>query len=1067
MNEQQRSAFRIRTTLALGILAVGVLSLSAAPPDSVSVLAEVDQILQQSGVRGGLVVHLGCGDGRLTAALGARDGYLVHGLDADDGNVAAARRHVRSLGRYGKVSIDRLSGLRLPYADGLVNLLVVDGVQNVPADEISRVLCPGGVSLAKESSGWSKTVKPVSDELDEWTHWLHAADGNPVARDRVVGPPRHVQWFASPFWARHHDTVPSTTAMVTSAGRLFYISDEAPACLEGTLPDSWFLVARDAYNGVLLWKRPIEEWGWSQWGAEWKGRFNIPPQLPKRLVAAGDRLYATSNFNAPLTALDAATGRVLHEYEGTENTDEILYQDGLLILALNDEARRPTPDEQPPLGKTVCVLDAQSGEILWRKSGFVGLRAKYNTGEPFGRLEMSASHDAIFLADHDAVVCLDLRLGRELWRVARPAIEEHLVMYGIRMSDQSVMVYQDGVLLYAQPRMKKTRSWHSLPGTVYAYNAADGKLLWEHPYGGWSHNWQPDVFAIDGVVWLFEHADVAFDGHDPPDKDQIDYAVIGLDLATGRPLERFSVSESFNVGHHHRCYRGKATERFLLASRRGVEFIDLDTGENHLHHWARGACLHGFVPANGLLYLAPHPCECYIEAKLNGYYALAAKREEGEIGREGDGERGGARLERGPAYEPTAYGLKPTASSSWPTYRHDPLRSGSTAATVSVDLARSWSTAVGRRLSPPVAVAGRVFVAAIDEHRVVALDGDTGRELWSFTAGGRIDSPPTVHDGRVLFGSADGFVYSLLASDGQLAWRLQAAPERTLVGAEGQLESAWPVHGSVLVVDGVAYLAAGRSSYLDGGIHLLALNPASGEVIRRQVIYSPDPDTGKMPPGDARTIPGALSDILTSDGESVYMRAQQVFGDDSTAGAHLYSTAGLLDDSWFNRTHWTVGSVGGAQLLVFDADTAYAVSAYPGRSSSHAYQPAEKGYLLLAEQWRSTDANNRAADKKSKASSKGSKRRWEQRVPLRATGLALAGRTLLAAGTPDVVDPADPLAALEGRLGAELWLISADDGSKLAGYDLPNPPVFDGLIVVSGRLYVSTIDGNVLCLSNQ
>ncbi|UCE48006.1 MAG: hypothetical protein JSW47_20705, partial [Phycisphaerales bacterium] len=40
-----------------------------------------EQIRQQSGVRGGLVVHLGCGEGELTATLGAADAYIVHGLD--------------------------------------------------------------------------------------------------------------------------------------------------------------------------------------------------------------------------------------------------------------------------------------------------------------------------------------------------------------------------------------------------------------------------------------------------------------------------------------------------------------------------------------------------------------------------------------------------------------------------------------------------------------------------------------------------------------------------------------------------------------------------------------------------------------------------------------------------------------------------------------------------------------------------------------------------------------------------------------------------------------------------
>ena len=49
-------------------------------------------ILDATGVKGGLVVHLGCGDGKLTAALRVNDSYLVHGLDLDAANVEAALR---------------------------------------------------------------------------------------------------------------------------------------------------------------------------------------------------------------------------------------------------------------------------------------------------------------------------------------------------------------------------------------------------------------------------------------------------------------------------------------------------------------------------------------------------------------------------------------------------------------------------------------------------------------------------------------------------------------------------------------------------------------------------------------------------------------------------------------------------------------------------------------------------------------------------------------------------------------------------------------------------------------
>ena len=80
----------------------------------------------------------------------------------------------------------------------------------------------------------------------------------------------------------------------------------------------------------------------------------------------------------------------------------------------------------------------------------------------------------------------------------------------------------------------------------------------------------------------------------------------------------------------------------------------------------------------------------------------------------------------------------------------------------------------------------------------------------------------------VLFGSRCGWVYCLRASDGQLAWKFNGMPERRLVCDTGRLESAWPVNGSVMIFEDTAYFAAGRSSFLDGGIGVFALDPFTG-----------------------------------------------------------------------------------------------------------------------------------------------------------------------------------------------------------------------------------------------
>jgi hypothetical protein len=94
--------------------------------------------------------------------------------------------------------------------------------------------------------------------------------------------------------------------------------------------------------------------------------------------------------------------------------------------------------------------------------------------------------------------------------------------------------------------------------------------------------------------------------------------------------------------------------------------------------------------------------------------------------------------------------------------------------------------------------------------------------------------------------------------------------------------------------------------------------------------------------------------------------------------------------------------------------------------------------------------------------------------------MVLTDRTLFVAGPPDVADeelafrkPDDPAvrkarlqqeAALENRSGALLQVVSASDGKKLAEYKLDSAPTWDGMAAAAGRLYLSTMDGNVLCM---
>ena len=105
--------------------------------------ARAREILDASGVTGGLVVHVGCGGGELTAALRTGPGLIVHGLDAKASNIAAARKHLQSRGLYGPVAVDvlelmfalisKLPPVILPVGDpGGVNTWAKPDAVNVP-----------------------------------------------------------------------------------------------------------------------------------------------------------------------------------------------------------------------------------------------------------------------------------------------------------------------------------------------------------------------------------------------------------------------------------------------------------------------------------------------------------------------------------------------------------------------------------------------------------------------------------------------------------------------------------------------------------------------------------------------------------------------------------------------------------------------------------------------------------------------------------------------------------------------------------------------------------------------
>ena len=201
---------------------------------------------------------------------------------------------------------------------------------------------------------------------------------------------------------------------------------------------------------------------------------------------------------------------------------------------------------------------------------------------------------------------------------------------------------------------------------------------------------------------------------------------------------------------------------------------------------------------------------------------------------------------------------RPVASSDldWPAFRADNARNGSNRSAVIPAASLVW-TAKSAAIyplpsdafktsdpvyapTPPVCVGDRIFAGNADGS-VRCLQLGDGRELWRFHTSARLFASPTWNNGRLYVGSGDGYVYCLDAANGRELWRFQAAPVERRIFVEGHLISSWPITGSVIVEDGVAYVWACLLNR--DGAHVYALDAQTG-VIRWQ-----NNDSGAEPEG--------------------------------------------------------------------------------------------------------------------------------------------------------------------------------------------------------------------------
>jgi outer membrane protein assembly factor BamB len=812
-------------------------------------------------------------------------------------------------------------------------------------------------------------------------------------------------------------------------------------------------------------------------------------------------VYVTLGYGKPVTALDAATGEVLRTYEGTENTHEIVAHGGNLYLVVSAHLKEESPTTGRVLRhfpvwrgsyleyvtqympKHIRVVNAESGQLVWEK--------KDSETTHILPLTLTVNDGQVFFQNEKHLMSLKARSGEVLWSADRPVTRHRYAWLA------PTVVAKDGVILSADRSPQspvdtggedmtqfewRVSANHILTdGEIMAFSAETGKPLWTAPcHEGF--NSPVDLFVVDGKVW----SGILAWGRQPG-------ITKVYDLHTGEVVAtRSPDQQTYTLGFGHtRCYRHKATSKYVIHGRAGVEFVDVNADRVIANHWVRGACQYGILPCNGFVYAPTHPCACYITAKLSGFNALAGGR---RATPDADS-RISNRLQKGRAYSQANRSRRDhdaqegrkleTGDRDWPTYRGNNARSGNAGFSLSPKLRLQWEKALPGPLTAVVAAEGRLYVAQRDAHTVHAFKADDGSHLWCYTAGGRVDSPPTIRGGLVYFGSADGWMYCLRAEDGALVWRFRVAPESRQVVSYGQLESVWPVHGNVLVSQRpqnsnrlVAYAAAGRSSYVDGGVYFCGIDAVTGELIAERRISHRDPETGREPQAVIRgtRMPGAIPDVLATDGTSLFMRHLRLDFDGQTLEPnvdHLFSSAGYLDDTWWHRTYLQIGremrtGYGGwgaagnthisGRALVRNEDRAFGF----GRKSytiTGSHLGLQSEYHLFAADIELIQP----AKKRKKPGKTQVKYLWSKAIPLYPRGMLLAGETLFLAGPSEIGDFAARVP--EGEIW--LWAVSTEDGTRLAQYKLKAAPVYDSFAASQGNLYFTTVDGRIVCWSER
>ena len=819
MSMSRKIATRIYLTFSLLILMLGSaeLALSARPGSSPEAAALAGRITSLTGIERGVCAILGAGNSYLASELAGEGKFVVHMIDPDNSRVEADRKTADQQGLYGRyLSIESGSFSRLPYADNTLDLLVAfhGGVAGkLSKDEALRVLRPLGQALimgeqagkaelqkwlqgvdraagriVENPGSWVVLTKPEPEGIDDWSHWEHAPDNNPVSVDKVITAPYMTQFFGLPYYI-------SMPAITTVAGGRVFTAVGHIAHHEREEPWLNTLIAQNGYNGTNLWMRKLPDGYLVHRSA---------------FIATDETFYMINPTGGGCLLLDPVTGEekgriqlpgVHGDLKWIALSRGVLYvlagpqKDPPQTTVVRSPARAWSWNElssgyyekQIPwgFGHTVAAYELASGKVLW----------VHTEPKPIDSRGMVIGGGKLFYYSPETrIACLDALTGELKWENNDPAVRRLIEEPGRGLTStpgfrtSTLVVYTPQALLYqGQTQMN-----------VVALSTKDGSLLWRREK---TIN-NPNILYVEGKAIL----GIGREG-----------STLAVDPLTGKTIEDLGFRKKY-------CARLTATDDsyFCRGQFEGLARFDKASGRLLFNGAVRPACNDGAIGANGLLYLGPWLCDCNLS--LVGRVVFCPDKGfnfKPDLPWQ-------KRLERGQGDFNKVVSLQ-SGEQDWPTYRGNNERSASTRATVLASADKLWESAPSGHFTPSSATAagGLIFLGG-DDCKVRAVEASTGRLKWVFYTAGPVLQPPTIWQGRAFFGSGDGYIYALEAATGRLLWRFRAAPAERRIMVYGALSSTWPVNTGVLVHQGVAYAAAGITDY--DGTYVYALDAVTGEL---------------------------------------------------------------------------------------------------------------------------------------------------------------------------------------------------------------------------------------------